>query len=83
MFVNSKSNRRSFQNEGATMIEYVLLLSFIAMVSLSGMKALGSGVFGTFITSAQTISPGSIPPKAPGPLCRVTPGEGGGSDGCD
>ncbi len=34
--------------EGATMVEYGLLVAFIALVALVGVKALGAGLNGLF-----------------------------------
>lgn len=34
--------------EGATMVEYGLLVAFIALVALVGVKALGTGLNGLF-----------------------------------
>ncbi|HEX3671185.1 MAG TPA: Flp family type IVb pilin [Candidatus Cybelea sp.] len=34
--------------EGATMVEYGLLVAFIALVALAGVKLLGTGLSGLF-----------------------------------
>lgn len=40
---------------GATMVEYALLLSFVAMVALAGVKTLGTTVRAAFIAFAGAI----------------------------
>ena len=35
-------------DEGATMVEYGLLVAFIALVAIVGVKALGTGLNGMF-----------------------------------
>jgi pilus assembly protein Flp/PilA len=41
--------------EGATMVEYGLLIAFIAMVALVGVQMLGSNLNALFTTVAGTV----------------------------
>ncbi|HET6275515.1 MAG TPA: Flp family type IVb pilin [Candidatus Cybelea sp.] len=41
--------------EGATMVEYGLLVAFIALVALVGVKALGTGLNGLFTGIAGSL----------------------------
>ena len=53
---------RLSSEEGATMVEYGIMVALIAVVSVLVVGALGVDVFNAFNTSHQEITPG------PGPL---------------
>lgn len=43
--------------EGATMVEYGLVVAFIALIALIGVTALGNGVNARFNDTATTVAP--------------------------
>lgn len=53
-----KDAARSFlvEDEGATMVEYALIVAVIAIVALVGAKALGNAVNGRFNTTATAVT---------------------------
>ncbi|MGA2761445.1 MAG: Flp family type IVb pilin [Candidatus Cybelea sp.] len=53
MFNTLKSMIRS--EEGASMIEYGLLIGLIAVVAMIGVKALGTNVSSLYVTIAGTL----------------------------
>lgn len=46
---------REHTQRGATMVEYAMLLTFIAMVALAGVKVLGTTVRAAYITFAGAL----------------------------
>jgi len=55
--------------EGATMVEYALMVALIAVVSIAVVAALGTGVWNAFDTTNTQIQTTGGTPKAP-----TTPG---------
>lgn len=55
MLRRSKEAERSEQ--GASLVEYVLLLSLIVLVCLVSIEFLGTGIFSNFDSSGSAISP--------------------------
>ena len=52
---------RAENQTGATMLEYVLLLSLIALVALTGVARLGNATRGTFVTIRDQLAQTSLP----------------------
>jgi pilus assembly protein Flp/PilA len=48
-------------DEGATMVEYGIMVALIAVVSVLVVGALGVDVFGAFDSAQQNIGPGTGP----------------------
>lgn len=52
---------RLASEEGATMVEYGIMVALIAVVSVLVVGALGVDVFGAFNTAQQEVGPGTGP----------------------
>ena len=52
---------RMDSDEGATMVEYGIMVALIAVVSVLVVGALGVDVFGAFDSAQQNIGPGTGP----------------------
>jgi len=57
------------EDEGATMVEYALMVALIAVVSIAVVAALGTGVWNAFDQTNTSIQTTGGAPKAP-----TTPG---------
>ena len=53
------------EGDGATMVEYALMVALIAVVSLAVIAALGDGVFDAFDQTNDEIQSSSAAPVAP------------------
>jgi len=58
---NSQLEKRRSNEAGATMLEYVLLISLIALVALTGVARLGSATKGSFVTIRDQLAHSEIP----------------------
>ncbi len=58
-------------DEGATMVEYGIMVALIAVVSIIVIGLLGVEVFGAFDTAQENVGPGPGPCPAGG--CPVVP----------
>ena len=56
------STRLRVEREGATAVEYGLMVALIAAVIITAVTALGSGTSGKFCTVANAIKSGSCTP---------------------
>jgi Flp pilus assembly pilin Flp len=66
---------------GQDLVEYALLLSFVALATMAGMRALGSGINAKYTNIATALSDGSSVVPAAGAASPAGGASGGGNTG--